>query len=369
MRSKNIVIYSMAFVFILIMSGFESSAPLLVSAQQQDAILESLKEIAVINQKVMVPMRDGVRLATDIYRPKKDEPVPVILSRTPYNFNPWQDCELRFRNYTTAFRNVKRGYAYVIQNERGKYYSEGEWDILGPPTTDGYDAIEWLAEQPWSNGRVALIGCSSTAEWQMAVAALDPPGLAAVVPMGFGAGIVHVGEYYEQGNWYRGGAQQMLMTAWLYDYGFIQTSENRPTFPSDMTQEERVKVSKYFDLAAEVPEVDWSKALWHLHLMDIIKNLGGPESVYEDMITRKPNDPAWYEGGLYHETMSENFGAPGLWFISLYDISISPNLALVNHVSSHAKDLEVSNNQFAVITPGSHCAFNYLSTDKFFTKA
>jgi len=232
----------MTFVFILIISGFESFIPWLKSAQPQEALLESLEEIAVIEQKVMMPMRDGVRLATDIYRPKKDEPVPVILSKTPYNFNSWQDGELRIRNYTTAFRYVKQGYAYVVQNERGRYYSEGQWDILGPPTTDGYDAIEWLAEQPWSNGRVVLIGCSSTAEWQMAVTALDPPGLAAVVPMGFGAGIGRVGEYYEQGNWYRGGVHQMLMTAWLYDYGFIQTAENRPTFPSDMTQEELVKL-------------------------------------------------------------------------------------------------------------------------------
>ena len=363
MRFKKYVVFSMTFVFILIISGFESFIPWLKSAQPQEAPLESLEEIAVIEKKVMMPMRDGVRLATDIYRPKKDEPVPVILSKTPYNFNSWQDGELRIRNYTTAFRYVKQGYAYVVQNERGRYYSEGQWDILGPPTTDGYDAIEWLAEQPWSNGRVVLIGCSSTAEWQMAVTALDPPGLAAVVPMGFGAGIGRVGEYYEQGNWYRGGVHQMLMTAWLYDYGFIQTAENRPTFPSDMTQEELVKVSKYFDLAAEVPEVDWSKALRHLPLMDIIKNLGGPKSVYEDMITRKPNDPAWYKGGLFHDTMSEGFGAPGLWFISWYDISISPNLALVNHVCSHAKDPEVAENQFVVIGPGRHCSFYFTSKD------
>jgi putative CocE/NonD family hydrolase len=355
MKPKKYAIISIVFIFIFTLNSFEFSVPLLISTQAQDSILELLKSIAVIEQKVMVPMRDGVRLATDIYRPKTDKPVPVILSRTPYNFNPWRNGELTTRNYQTAFRNVRRGYAYVVQNERGRYYSEGKWDILGPPTTDGYDAIQWLAEQPWSNGKVGLIGCSSTAEWQMAVAALDPPGLAAVVPMGFGAGIGRVGEFYEQGNWYRGGVHQMLMTAWLYDYGFIQTFKNRPTFPADMTQEERVRVSKYFDLEAEVPEVDWSEALWHLPLMDIIKNLGGPESVYEEMIQRKPNDPAWYKGGLYHDNMP--FGAPSLWFISWYDISISPNLALVNHVSSHGEDPEVAGNQFAVIAPVCHCAF------------
>jgi predicted acyl esterase len=274
----------------------------------QEDPFESLKSIAIIEQKVMVPMRDGVSLATDIYRPKTDKPVPVILSKTPYNFNSWGDGKLNKQSFQQVHKTVGRGYAYAVQNERGRYFSEGQWDILGPPTTDGYDAIQWLAGQPWSNGKVGLIGCSSSAEWQMAVAALDPPGLAAMVPMGFGAGIGRVGEFYEQGNFYRGGAHQMLMTAWLYDYGFVQTFKHRPTFPPGMSREELERISRYFDLAAEIPEVDWSKALWHLPLMDIIKDLGGPPSVYEEMIQRKPNDPAWYKGGLYHDDMP--FGAP-----------------------------------------------------------
>jgi hypothetical protein len=363
MKPKKYVIFSMIFVFILILSGFKSSAPLLTSAQPQDTILESLRELAVIEQKLMVPMRDGVRLATDIYRPKTDDPVPAIFSRTPYNFNSWRDGELNHRKFHTAYKMIKRGYAYVVQNERGRYYSEGQWHILGPPRTDGYDAIQWISEQPWCNGRVGLLGCSSTAEWQMAVAALDPPGLAAVVPMGFGAGIGRVGEFYEQGNWYRGGAHQMLMTSWLYGSGFVQTYKHRPTFPAEMTQEERVRVSKYFDLAVRAPDVDWSEALWHLPLIDIMKSLGSPESVYEEMIRRKPNDPDWYKGGLYHDTMSEGFGVPGLWFISWYDISISPNLVLVNHIRSNAEDPEVADNQFVVIAPVCHCAFTRASKE------
>jgi len=347
MKSKKYLIISLIFVLCCL-----STLPVLA----QGNILESLKSIAIIEQKVMVPMRDGVRLATDVYRPKTDKPVGVIFSRTPYNFNYWQDGKLSTRNFQTAYKYIKHGFAYVVQNERGRYFSEGKWDILGTPTTDGYDAIEWMAEQPWSNGKVGLIGCSSSAEWQMGVAALNPPGLAAVVPMGFGAGIGRVGEFYEQGNWYRGGVHQLLMTAWLYDHGFIETYKWRPTFPADIPREELVGIAKYFDLAAEIPEVDWSKAFWHLPLMDIIKNLDGPKSIYEEMIKRKPNDQAWYKGGLYHDDMP--FSVPSLWFMSWYDISISPNLALVNYVSKNAKDPEVANNQFVVIAPVGHCAFS-----------
>ncbi len=320
-----------------------------VSAQED--VLETLESIAIIEQKIMVPMRDGVRLATDVYRPKTDEPVAIVFSRTPYNFNSWRNGELSMRTYKSAYEAVKRGFAYVVQNERGKFFSEGEWDILGPPTTDGYDALTWMAEQPWSNGRVGTLGCSSTAEWQMAVAALDHPAHAALVPMGFGAGIGRIGNFYEQGNWYRGGAQQMLFTAWLYGNQNIQ----RPTFPADMSREDLVRVSRYFDLAPEMPGVDWSKALRHLPIIDIMKNVQGPRGIYEKMIKRKPNDPAWYEGGLYHDDMP--FGVPSLWFMSWYDVSTGPNLALFNHVRNNATDPEVANNQFAVIAPTLHCAF------------
>jgi predicted acyl esterase len=70
--------------------------------------------------------------------------------------------------------------------------------------------IGWIAKQPWSNGKVGMVGCSSTAEYQFGVAATEPPALAAMNPQGFGAGIGKVGPYTEQGNWYRGGAVQML---------------------------------------------------------------------------------------------------------------------------------------------------------------
>lgn len=324
---------------------------LFLSVQAQENILKELESIAIIDQKIMVPMRDGIRLATDVYRPKTSDPVPIIFSKTPYNFNSWRDGKMSTRTYRSALRAVKRGYAYVVQNERGKYFSEGEWDILGPPTTDGYDALTWMAEQPWSNGKVGTIGCSSTAEWQMGTAALNHPAHAAMVPQGFGAGVGRVGEYYEQGNWYKGGAQQMLFTVWLYGNQNVQ----RPTFPADFTQEDLIRVSRFYDLAPEMPRIDWSKALWHLPVKDIMKSVNGPKGIYEKMIVRKPNDPDWYKGGLYHDDMP--FGVPSFWFISWYDVSSGPNLALFNHVRKNAKDPEVANNQYVVIAPTTHCGY------------
>lgn len=321
-------------------------------AQDTAAIYLKLQEIAVIDQKVMMPMRDGIRLATDIYRPKGNQKVPIVFSKTPYQFNTWVDGKMTTRTMEEAYNAVSRGYAYVVQNERGRYFSEGEWDILGAPITDGYDAFTWMAKQPWSNGKIGLTGCSSTAEWQMAVASQNHPALAAMVAQGFGAGVGRVGKFMEQGNWYRGGAQQMLFTAWLYG---TQNDKFKPTFPKNIQQKDLQRLQRFYDMSTEMPRVDWSVGLRHLPVQDIIKNAKGQEGVYEDMIRRKPNDPKWFKGGLYHDNMPLN--VPAYWFVSWYDVSSAPNIALFNHARKAAKDKATADNQYLVIAPVLHCSY------------
>ncbi len=330
--------------------------PLILFGQNEAVTLEKLKEIAVVDHKVMMPMRDGIRLATDIYRPKGPGKYPVILSKTPYNFNQWIDGKEAIRQYETAYDAVKRGYVYIVQNERGRFFSEGVWDILGTPTTDGYDAFSWISSQEWSNQKIGTIGCSSTAEWQMAVASLDHPAHTALVPQGFGAGVGKIGNLYEQGNWFRGGAQQMLFTSWLYS---VQNDRVRPTFPVDITQEELIRVSRNFDLAPESPKVDWVTALKHLPVQDIIKNVNGPIGVYEDMIRRKPNDQKWFQGGLFHDNMA--FKKPSYWFVSWYDVATTPNISLFNLIRDKSKFPEAADNQYLVIAPTLHCSFKRAS--------
>jgi putative CocE/NonD family hydrolase len=322
------------------------------SLQAQNDIREKILEIAIIEEKVMMPMRDGVRLATDIYRPKTDEKVPIIFSRTPYNFNSWGDGKERTRAMERAYEALKHGYAYVVQNERGRYFSEGEWDILGVPLTDGYDAFSWMAEQEWSNGKIGTLGCSSTAEWQMAVAALDHPSHAAMVPQGYGAGVGVVGSYFEQGNWYRGGAEQLLFHAWLYS---VEQDKFKPRIPAGATQEDLIRISRFYDLAPENPPVNWKEAFSYLPLKDVLKNVKGKKEIFDKMIVRKPNDPEWFEGGLYHDTM--DFGIPSFWFVSWYDVSVAPNLALFNYVRENGADAFTKENQYLVIAPTLHCGY------------
>ncbi|MGE0130849.1 MAG: CocE/NonD family hydrolase [Blastocatellales bacterium] len=327
---------------------------------RRNAIEAELQSIAIVERKLMIPMRDGKRMAADVYRPKDtSKKYPTVFVRTPYNFNYWDVRSGAPRDMTTQLEAVKRGYVHITMNERGHFFSEGNYDILGAPLSDGDDALKWISSQPWSNGKVGTIGCSSTAEWQMAVAALGNPAFAAMIPQGFGAGVGRVGPYYEQGNWYRGGAVQMLFIAWLYG----EQNQVRPMFPPNTSREDLIRASRSFDLAQQLPRVDWSKALRHLPVMDIMKAVDGPRGVFADempvatggaMIKRAPNDPAWYKGGLWHDNMKIN--VPGFWFMSWYDVSVGPNLAAYNHVRKTARP-EIADQQYAVIAPTLHCAY------------
>ena len=320
--------------------------------KSQDDILSKINEIGTLEQKVMMPMRDGVRLATDIYIPRSDKKVPIIFSRTPYNFNSWGDGKEQNRTHQRAYEALKKGYAYVVQNERGRYFSEGEWDILGMPLTDGYDAFSWMSEQSWSNGKIGTLGCSSTAEWQMAVAALDHPSHAAMVPQGFGAGVGRVGDFFEQGNWYRGGVEQLLFGTWLYG---VEHDKFKPRIPAGASQDDLIRISRFYDLAPENPPVDWAEKIKHLPLQDLLKNVGGKKEIFDKMIKRKPNDKEWYSGGLYHDDM--DFGVPSFWFVSWYDVATTPNIALFNHVRENSVDQYVNDNQYLIIAPTLHCGF------------
>ena len=333
----------------LLLAGQAQPQIHLVSDEVRRAALASE---ANIERMVMVPMRDGVHLASRVYLPKNaDGPFPTILWRSPYNFSEkmvpnleYSDANLKF-----ALDAIRHGYAFVMQYERGKFFSEGEWEILGHPRTDGHDTLTWIAEQPWSNGKVGTIGCSSTAEWIMGLASIRHPAHVAAVPMGVGAGIGRMGPYYEQGNYYKGGVTQLPMLTWLYS----EQNLVRPTFPADLSRDELIRVSRFYDLAPDMPEVDWNEAFRHLPLSEAIVAAGGPNGIFDEMVDRGPDDEAWYEGGLYHD--HEDFFVPALWVHSWYDLSVAPNIALFNHVRSNASDPRIRDNQYMIIAPTEHC--------------
>lgn len=319
-----------------------------------EALTGLLNDIATIERKIHVPMRDGIGLSTDIYRPKgTGKNLPTILWRTPYNFSAPK--RRRILEYAAEF--ISRGYVFIIQNERGRYFSEGEFQLLGYPRTDGYDMLNWIADQSWSNSKVGTIGCSSSAEWQLALAAQDHPAHAAMVPMAAGAGIGRVGKFHSQGSWYVGGVPRTLYIPWLYGVD----NPLRAQLPSGLNAEMRQRLSLYNDLNIAKPKVDWNKQIKHLPILETLSSLGEPAGVFEDFTQRTPNDPKWFEGGLYHD--NEPWGVPALWYNSWYDLSISPNMALYNHVRQAGVDAEARDNQYVVVSPAVHCDIKGLGPD------
>ena len=329
---------------------------------RRTAIEKELESLAIIERKVMVPMRDGKRMQADIYRPKDESTkYPIIFVRTPYNFNYW-DVDLGApRDMSSELDAVKHGYAYVEMNERGRYFSEGGYDILGTPLTDSDDEFNWMSAQPWATGKVGLIGCSSTAEWQINVASRGNKALTTFIPESFGDGIGRVGPYYEQGNWFRGGAMQMRFSRWLAMSGIL-SSDGRPNFPPGISQQSLATLAKTYDLAQKAPVIDWDKAYLHLPTKDILVAAGAPHSIYDSptpsgqkpMAERTPNDPSWYVGGLWNDGMTIDI--PGLWIMTWYDNSVAPNLAAYNYVRSTASPA-VADKQYAVIAPVPHCSY------------
>ena len=152
----------------------------------------------VVEAGVRVTMRDGVRLIADIYRPTAPGRYPVLLQRTPYNR----------RDAATGTLLASHGYVVIIQDTRGRFDSEGDFEPFRHEADDGYDTVEWAAALPYANGKVGMFGGSYVGATQMLAASTGPPHLTAIFPY------VTASEYYE-GWTYQGGAlAQWFASSW-----------------------------------------------------------------------------------------------------------------------------------------------------------
>jgi hypothetical protein len=148
------------------------SAPLLARAVARVAA-QGAAAAPVIENNVLIPMRDGVQLGADIYRPAASGRYPVLLSRTPYNKNG---------QATLAKYFVEHGYAVVVVDSRGLYASKGEWRPYVDEGPDGYDTQEWIGHQPWSDGKVGMFGRSYPGYTQVAAAPYRSGYVKAIMP-------------------------------------------------------------------------------------------------------------------------------------------------------------------------------------------
>lgn len=171
-----------------------------------------------IDRNVMVPMRDGIHLATDIHHPAKaDGPRPVILLRTPYNKLLKEQTPGWFELF------ARHGYVAVAQDCRGCYASEGDVDHLWPEAEDGYDTLEWIVNQDWCDGRIATWGVSWSGWTQTAASGLKPPGLVAMVPTFSGARALETSVRHH-------GAFELRFLGWAFWHAALNERPDRPAW-------------------------------------------------------------------------------------------------------------------------------------------
>lgn len=279
----------------------------------------AVAEGVVVHRNVMVAMRDGVRLATDIYRPAVDgqpldTPLPVILERTPYDKAGTPRTEYSVKHPTPksrmelAIHFVRLGYISVWQDCRGRYDSEGHFTKYLSEGEDGFDTMQWLTTQAWNNGKVGTQGLSYNAHTQMAMACLNPAGLTAMVvdsggfSNAFTCGIR------------QGGAFELKQATWAY---------HRAQEAVDATTAAAVAAENLHDWFAKMP---WTKGRspvrWNPEYEDYLleqwqqgtfgdfwKKTGIYAAGYYDVFPKIPTIfmSSWYD--VYVPTTLENFMA------------------------------------------------------------
>ncbi len=300
-----------------------------------------------VEKEIFVPMRDGVHLSTDVALPKgATGKLPTILVRTPYEFE---------KNVEGQQFYLKQGYAVVVQNERGRFFSEGYLkNEHQDAATDGYDTVDWIAKQPWSNGKVGTIGCSCSGGTQWPMATQNHPAHAAMVP----GAVWEVGDVPGNETWgafYRGGVPQFAVWSWWYN--FLAPSE-RFLLPANSTQEQRNRLRNTYSLTANhfstskgsgFSQIEADK-YFHLPSQDILRQFGAALTPYDEYIKLTPGDARWKEAGYIGA--GTNPRVPALHLNSWFDPGATETVRLFKYLQDQGTP-----NQYLIMGAGPHCVF------------
>ena len=336
-----------AFFLVLLFFIFSTSA--LMEASKQQFSISAPKYKVVIERSVIVRMRDGIKLFTDIYFPEgAGEKLPVILIRTPYNKNRFR--EERQGQYNAAYTFAGQGYVVLVQDCRGKYESEGRFVVSAADSEDGYDTVTWAASQSWSNGKVGTFGCSYLGENQILQAKLKNPHLKAMIPQAAGGAVGAAGNRYRFFGARNGGTFELAPSV-----GWFFRSGSKIYFqpPAGTPRSVFLEIANLFNPAPILPEIDQLKILWSLPVIDILKKAGAPPTDFEDFASHEPADPWWEQFGYIKDT--DHFNVPALHVNSWFDYGVAETLYLFNLFQSNAESDLARKNQFVIISPTPHC--------------
>ena len=261
----------------------------------------------IVVKDVMVPMRDGVKLATDLYLPASDGALaqgkfPVLVVRTPYGKNPPaarpDEVPVEEKEFNAASNFAKHGYAVVVQDVRGRFGSEGTFDFAVNEGRDGYDTVEWAAVQSWSDGDVGTYGASYLAHVQNAMAALRPPHLRVMFIT------VGASDYYEEGAW-RGGAFMLLHNVY---YGLTSIAASSDEARADSAIRSSLERAAHQDLAA------WMMAYPYRPYATPFKPLPAYQQWFQDYSDHYSHDDYWKRNGYDAEISYDKYPDIPIYF-------------------------------------------------------
>lgn len=261
---------------VLVKEGFETYTP--VKLWNDGKVSQAQYGVKHLDN-FMIKMRDGIKLATAVWIPNKvQKAVPVILVRTPYGKGAYEKAYVHF---------IQRGYAVVIQDTRGRQDSEGEWIPMYTEVEDGDDTLNWIAEQPWCDGNIGMIGASYGGFVQWAAAASGNPHLKALVS------IVTAGSPFTDIP-RKGGSFVSGMLAWTF------AMVEKEFKPENMLRS------------------DWDDVLKIRPLQDIPKKaLGKDVPFWNYWMTHPTNDDFWRKGDWYQH--KSNINVPAMIVSGWYD--------------------------------------------------
>ncbi len=293
--------------------------------QIADLIL-SMREGVSRERGIMVEMRDGVKLKTNVLRPvDASGPLPTVyIQNTYHGFD-----------FSWAKFFVLNGYAVVEQQVRGRFGSEGQYSLYESIGRDGSDTIDWIVAQPWSNDKVGSFGCSYQAESQTILAAENHPNHVAMILDGGGGAIGKVDDQYGYFGVYENGVLNLASSVgWFSENGHKANS-------ADVAADTRIDPALLRATMATLPVVD------------LVKRLTTRDTFFEDYVSHALADKWWDQQGYINK--DDRFSAAALHVNSWYDQTVDGSLALANHMRKAANN-ERARHQYLLIAPGVHCS-------------
>ena len=292
----------------------------------------------VRERNVMVPMRDGTRLATDVFRPDAPGRFPVLINRGPY----WKDPYADNPDHSIWFF-PKHGYVILSQDCRARFDSEGDtYDPLFQEVQDGYDTVEWAARQPWSNGRVGTTGQSYLGATQYTLATNNPlpPHLQAMAPVSASS------DFHQSWVYHTGGAMEW---GWMVPYGIFK---GRNTLERQGRADLLAQMDEYV-----LPPGNFAQPLsdqWfrHLPLRDWIERLKETAPYFHEYFDQELDGPYWWQINLLRHL--EGIKVPMFHVSSWYDIFLEGALNAFKTIGERGGNELARRNQRLLVGPWAH---------------